>query len=222
MPVTLSNPLDNYRMYSNMIASDIPVVFCNRAIEGINVPIVTSNDFYGGYIATKHLLDHGYRRIVYISRYKYRTSTDRCQGYMSALLERGIPIDRKLICVPDSEGYAFDCAEAIRRLLSTTLFDAVFCFDDLVAIKVGEALRDAGKVISDEIGIIGYNNNAEICEACSPALTSVAYKANEIGQKAGEVLYNLIHKKKRSSTFEYYLFQPEIVPRDTCKGPRAS
>lgn len=217
VPVIPNDPLETYRLYSDLISSDIPLVFCNRAVEGISVPVVTSNDFYGGYIATKHLIARGYRRIAYISRQKYKTSTDRCQGYMSALIECGIDIDRKLIRVPGQGQRMLNGVQEVKLLLDKTDIDAVFCFDDQVALEVANALKGCGRVISNEIGLIGYNN-ADACAAYTPALSSVSYKASEIGSKAAEVLYDSICGRKPSSGFEYYLFQPEIIERASCRG----
>jgi len=219
VPVIPSNPLETYQLYNDLGASDIPLVFCNRAVEGLSVPIVTSNDFYGGYIATKHLIAHGYRRIAYISRQKYKTSTDRCQGYMSALIESGIGVDRQLIRVPGHDQRMLNCEQEVNRLLDKTNIDAAFCFDDSVALEVADAVKRHGRAISDEIGIIGYNN-ADTCAAYTPSLTSVTYRASEIGNKAAEVLYGNICGKKPSSEFEYYLFQPEVIIRESCKGIR--
>ena len=219
VPVIPNDPLETYRLYSDLVSSDIPLVFCNRAVEGISVPVVTSNDFYGGYIATKHLIARGYRRIAYISRQKYKTSTDRCQGYMSALIESGIGIDRQLIRVPGHGQRMLNSAQEASQLMTKTKIDAVFCFDDLVALEVADTVKRSGRIISDDVGIIGYNN-ADACAAYTPALTSVTYKANEIGNKAAEVLYSSICGRKPSSEFEYYLFHPEVIVRESCKGLR--
>jgi DNA-binding LacI/PurR family transcriptional regulator len=93
VPILSQDPRENYRLYSQLIELKIPFVFCGRNAEGINAPVVASNDFYGGYIATKHLLEKGYRNIAYVSNRKFRTTIDRCQGYISALMENGIEIN---------------------------------------------------------------------------------------------------------------------------------
>jgi DNA-binding LacI/PurR family transcriptional regulator len=96
-PIVSPVAQENYRLFNQLTEMKIPFVFCNRNAEGINAPVVATNDFYGGYIATKHLLEKGYRNIAYISYQKFRTSVDRCQGYMSALMEKGIEVNQKII-----------------------------------------------------------------------------------------------------------------------------
>lgn len=77
-------------LYGTLLKSNIPFVLCNRSVEGIHAPTVRSNDFYGGYIATKHLISKGYRSIAYIAETMYSVSIERCQGYISALNGKGI------------------------------------------------------------------------------------------------------------------------------------
>lgn len=219
VPVITSDPVHNYQMYSSLTSSNVPFIFCNRTIEGISAPMVTSNDFYGGYIATKYLINKGYRNIAFLSRHRYRTSLDRVHGYMAALSENNIPINRRLIMIPAASGQKIDTYEAFKELLTEEdgVVDSVFCFNDDIAEKAIQAITDLGKKVSDDIGVIGYDNT-EICNNHVPRLSSVAYKTEEIGEKAGSLLYELCHGKPQASQFEYYLFQPEIVERESCMG----
>jgi DNA-binding LacI/PurR family transcriptional regulator len=92
----------------------------------------------------------------------------------------------------------------------------VFCFCDKITPGVYQAISEAGLAVSDDIGVIGYDNT-DICEKLNPAVTTVAFKSLEVGAKAAEMLYKLINKEDLSD-FEYYLFQPELVVRDSCLG----
>lgn len=220
VPVITDDPVENYRLYSNLVGSNIPFIFCNRNVEGVSAPIVTSNDFYGGYIATKHLIKNGYRKIAYVARQKYRTSMDRCQGYMTALLENGIDINRRLIIFPTVGTQSpFDYRQEVKALLSSGEADAVFCFNDSIAIQISNVIKSMGMTVSEDIGIIGYDN-IDACKSHSPALSSVSYKIEEIGKKAADVLLHLCNAQKEPSGFEYYLFQPEVIPRESCKGKK--
>lgn len=213
VPVVTNDIRVNFRLYNQLALARIPFVFCNRSVEGINVPTVTSNDFYGGYIATKHLISRGYRNIAYLARLKYKTSIDRCQGYISALMEENIPINRRLI------RFDSDVTAAMEGLLrSGEAMDAVFCFNDKVAEDCCRAISANGRQISEDIGLIGYDNT-DICDRLPVSLTSVAYKNYEIGEKAAELLWGILNNQTLLD-FEYYLFQPGIVERDSCKGPR--
>lgn len=218
VPVVTNDMHENYRLYRQLKESNIPFVFCNRSVDGIDVPVVSSNSFYGGYIATRHLIEKGYRNIAFIARKKYRTTIERCHGYISALVENGMEVNHNNIilqCKESSEPSGY--AEMIRILESGDKVDAVFCFNDKVARGVYKALNDMKISISKEIGLIGYDNE-DFCEKTTPKLTSVSYKNIEIGGKAAEILWKMINNKPLPD-FNYYLFQPEIVVRESCKGP---
>jgi DNA-binding LacI/PurR family transcriptional regulator len=219
IPGVSKNIQDYFRLYNQLSELKVPFVFVSnhRDVEGINAPRIIVNNFYGGYIATKHLLEKGYRRIAYIATEKNRTSFDRCQGYLSALLENGIEVNRKIIIIengsrPQPYGY-----EAMKKILELDQrVDAVFCFHDKVIQGVYQAINEAGLRVSDDIGVIAYENNY-ICEKMTPPVTLVTYKNMEIGNKAAEMLYKRINGEDLSD-FEFYLFQPDLIVRDSCLG----
>ncbi len=219
VPVISSTITASYQLYSALLDSNIPFVFCNRNVEGIRAPVVKSNDFYGGYIATKLLIERGYRNIAYIAQMQYCTSIDRCQGYISALLEYGIDINRRHIVIQQQDDDKSTYDIMMELISEETPLDAVFCFNDVVALEVCKAITKSDKKISDEIGVIGYDNIAATITYETP-ISSVAYKSMEIGEKAANILFDLIHEKVPDSNFEYYLFQPNIIERESCRGPK--
>jgi DNA-binding LacI/PurR family transcriptional regulator len=221
VPIFGRDSEENNRFYSQLSDSKVPFVFCNRNAEELNAPVVTSNNFYGSYIATKHLLEKGYRNIAYISSEKSRVNLDRFQGYITALLENGIEVNRKIIVVVMRDESQTQAAgyEAMKKVLASGQpVDAVFCFYDKIAQGAYQAIAEAGLRISDDIGVIGYDN-IDICDKLTPALTSIAYKGLEIGTKAAEMLYKRINGETLSD-LEFYLFQPDLIIRGSCLGPK--
>jgi DNA-binding LacI/PurR family transcriptional regulator len=219
IPILSWDVLENNRFFSQLTAIKVPFVLCNREAEGVKAPIVTLNNFYGGYLAAKHLVEKGYRHIAYIAYQNCRTSIDRCHGYIAALLENGIEINQKIIIIEDqSQILPLDAGyEAMKNfLVSGQQVDAVFCFNDKVAQGVYQAITEVGLAVSDDIGVVGYDNTY-ICESMIPAITTVSWKELEMGTKAAEVLYKHI-SGEASSKFELYLFNPDLVVRDSCLG----
>jgi DNA-binding LacI/PurR family transcriptional regulator len=217
VPVVSGENRRNYLLDSQLAELKVPFVFCSNSAYGINAPTVTSNNFYGGYLATRHLLEKGYRHIAYISQQKYHTSIDRCQGYVAALLENGIEVNRKIITLEDKSHTQPAGYKMMKNILaSDQAVDAVFCFCDKIIPGVYQAISEAGLAVSDDIGVIGYDD-IDICEKLNPAVTTVAFKSLEVGTKTAEILYKLINKEDLSD-FEFYFFQPELVVRDSCLG----
>jgi DNA-binding LacI/PurR family transcriptional regulator len=219
VPIVSKDIRENYRLYSQLIELKMPFVFCNRNAEGINAPVVASNDFFGGYITTKHLLQKGYRNIAYISYRKYRTSIERCQGYITALLEHGIEVNWEIIVIEEKSETQLYGYEALKNILvSGQIVDAVCCFNDKVIQGVYQAITETGLAVSDDIGVVGYDNT-DICEKLTPTVTSVDYKNMEVGLKAAEVLFKKINREDLLN-FEFHLLQPDLVVRDSCLGPK--
>lgn len=217
VPVITNDYNENYRLYQQLSDSKIPFVFCNRGVEGIDAPVVTSNSFYGGYIVAKHLLKHGYEKIAFVAKQKYSTSLERCYGYVSALVEAGKAIRDDYIIMNCDRTEGMRGHKEIKLLLENEdRPDAIFCFNDELVKTAYNVMNEIGLQVSTDVGIIGYDN-ADYCEMLLPPSTSVAYKNIEIGEKAAEVLRQMMLNQPISQ-FNYSLFQPEIVERESCKG----
>ena len=85
-----------------MLQLDVPVMTMDNygfACEGTDVVF----DYrQGGYIATKHLIDYGHRRIGCVAGKKnYQVTQERLEGYKMALQEAGISYDEKLVVYGD-------------------------------------------------------------------------------------------------------------------------
>ena len=221
VPVIRSDIADNLRTYQMLQDSKLPFVFCNRSVEGIQAPVVTSNNFYGAYIAVKHLIRRGYRHIAYIAGSRYCSSIDRCQGYISALMEEGLEVDYRNIVFNDPRDNGDYGYTSMKTLLSSGHpIDAALCFNDMISLDVCRAIRDMGLRVSDDIGVIGYDDIGD-CVSHVPPLSSISYKSFDIGRKAAEILWDMAHRRKLECELNYYLFQPSLVDRESCLGKKS-
>lgn len=217
VPVIMRNVIESTRLYNSLLESKIPFVFCNRDVEGVSAPVIRSNDFYGGYIATSHLYDCGYKNIAFLSARRYRTSIERCQGYISAIQQRGAPVVRKRIVIME-DGSADDCCAKLQELLESDVpVDAVFCFNDNIAASAMRTIESMGLRIPYDIGIIGYDDN-ETTTGTQVQLSSVSYRIEEVGELAARVLKKKIELGDYEP-FEYYLVEPRVMVRESCLGP---
>lgn len=220
VPVISTNIKENCRLYDQLTKANIPFVFCNRMVEGVSAPIVTSNDYYGAYIGTKHLISMGYHKVAFISKFKYSTSTKRCYGYLTAIMESGLEINRQNIIMEEPDSGDLSGYSSMKMLLEQDpTIDAIFCFNDQLAQGVYKAIAEKGLKVSDDIGVIGYNNTLSLCERLTPELSSLSYHNTEIGKMAGDILLKLTNNKPLSG-FDNYIMQPELVIRSSCLGPK--
>jgi DNA-binding LacI/PurR family transcriptional regulator len=195
----------------------IPFIFCNRGVGGVEAPKVIPNTFYGGYLATRHLIECGYRRIAFVSRPVYSITMERYQGYLGALLDAGMEINENYVFFDES----FDCRtgyENTKRLLTQTPRpDAIFANNDPTAEGAYDAVVEAGLQVGVDIGLVGYDNDSHICERLPVKLTSIKFKSYEIGSKAAELLWE-ISQGNNIPNNKTIIFNPELVIRESSKG----
>lgn len=149
-----------------------------------------------GYQATRHLLEHGYRRVGLIT-YALELPNIRPvnQGYRRALHESGLMADECFI----ARVHGFDTsagAEGTRTLLAQKdPPTAIFAITDLLAIGAMHTAKQAGLRIPQDLAIVGFNN-IPMAAWVSPPLTTVNAPAYQMGQKAMKMLHSLVAGKR--------------------------
>lgn len=183
---------------------NIPLAFFDRVPPGLDVPSVTIDDYCGGFMATEHLINAGYRRIVHINQYRnINIFNERLRGYLDALTQYGLPVDENLIIKGDfSLGFGKQC---VRKLLEKGIeFDAVFTLEDFTAMGVVQELKAVGKRIPEEVGVVGFANEA-FTSLVSPPISTVDQRTVEMGEEVARLFLKLLKKG------DYYKHKPEKI-----------
>src|SRR5690606_30600784 len=111
--------------------------------------------------ATRHLIALDRRRIGAIGVQREpsgMTGLLRERGYRQALAEAGLEVDETLLR-PARRFHRQDGYEAMRMLLALSEPpDAVFCFNDLLALGALRALSEAGVRVPDDVAVIGFDD----------------------------------------------------------------
>ncbi|MEJ7626055.1 MAG: LacI family DNA-binding transcriptional regulator [Ferruginibacter sp.] len=190
----------------------IPMIFFDRDINGLQLPKILLNNFEGGYIATKHLIDQGYSRIAYLGGpEKMSISHQRFEGYKAALKEFGIKLSAKLIEHGDfSRDYAYVATEEM--LKAKQVPDAIFAMSDRLAIGAMMAIKKAGLSMPKDIGLIGFNNEP-ITELLSPSISTVDQPAFEMGKAAARIFIEMINNSEVIP--ENIILKPKLVVRQS-------
>ena len=142
----------------------VPVVAIERdyQVDGVSCLLVDSEE--GGYVATRHLLDQGFRRVAFIGGpHEGAGSTTygrlgRLEGYHRALREADRPADPALI-VEGNFRHAGGCAAMLRLLALQEPPDAVFAANDLTALGALHAAQQAGRRVPDDVALVGYDDS---------------------------------------------------------------
>ena len=158
-------------------------------------PSVNTDDQQGAYIATWHMISTGKRRIAMISGpINSIPMTKRFSGYQRALIDAGISVDLKMVCLGD-----WDIGHS-RRFMADLLEqdpypDGVFCQSDHIALGVCRAIRDAGMRIPEDIAVVGFDNY-DFASFVTPSLTTIDQPLERIGATAFAQLRLLMEKKE--------------------------
>jgi len=166
---------------------DIPVILLNCYTSDYAFPAVVPSEIAGGQSSTRHLIEHGHRRIATITGEPWmQAAQDRLIGYRRALATADIPFDPELVVEGDwsaSAGYA----ATVKLLALKDRPTAIFCQNDRTAIGCYEALKEAGLHIPQDISVVGYDDE-EIARHLFPPLTTSILPHMAMGQWAIEQL----------------------------------
>lgn len=166
---------------------ELPFCVVDQRYDDPRIPSVCADHVTGSYLATKHLLDAGHRRIGFLNgSAHYSNSADRAEGYRRAMEEAGMAPDAGLIYEGNySRTSGYEAAAAVRRDLER--LDALVCANDRMAIGLIQGLRDAGCRIPEELPVVGYDNS-DAASWFDPPLTTVEVPFYEMGKLAAERL----------------------------------
>lgn len=176
----------------------VPAVFLDRPLGLDGVVSVGVDHEDGAYLATRHLIELGHRRIAHISGPRSHDVTEqRLAGWRRAAQEAGVSPDGLMIVDGDfseSGGYR-GVEEALRRDPSLT---AVFAANDLSAIGVLAFCVHSGISVPGDLSVIGFDGIA-LGRYVTPRLSTVAQPIGQLGAAAIESLRAAIAKEPSPS-----------------------
>lgn len=185
----------NEEAFQKAIKSGIPVVFFNRVYNLPRASKVIIDDRKLAYESVKHLLDQGYDAIYHLAGPKnMNVAKQRIEGYQDALDEYGMQANIiEVNGVSITDGYS-----TMRELLNGGVCpQAVFCFNDNIAVGAIKAAKESGKRIPEDIAFVGFSET-EISTIIEPHLTTTAQPRYQMGVEAAKVMMEQITTKGRS------------------------
>lgn len=178
--ISLSRETKDFEHIKALIGKKIPVVLFDRIFEDIEASKAIVDDHDGAFKAVEHLISGGYRRIAHLAGpQNLQISNNRVQGYLDALDKYKIPVDNDLIIHCNT---LKDCAADKTAMLLEMPHppDAIFAFNDPIAIVCFQVIKERGLKIPDDIALVGFTNEP-VSSLIEPALTTMAQPAYELG-----------------------------------------
>jgi DNA-binding LacI/PurR family transcriptional regulator len=173
---------------------DTPLVVLGDTSFDGQVDRITMANTAGARAATAHLLAAGRRRVLALGAHEgeiVASAELRLAGYRQAIEEAGLTFDPDLVCYADS-WHRRGGAAAMAKLLKDGLkFDAVFAFNDTLALGAMRVLQEAGVRIPEDVAIVGFDDLDETRYSL-PALSTVNPRRDQIAEAAVETLLRRI------------------------------
>ncbi|MES2462091.1 MAG: LacI family DNA-binding transcriptional regulator [Armatimonadota bacterium] len=186
-----------------------------------DVPCVYGDQEQGGYLATKHLIDRGHRRIAFAyheERYPHPLKERlRWRGHERALSEaerQGISLKASLISPAEFALLRDDSEQARIFFRRSDAPTGVVCWNDTEVLLLLKVLHRAGVRVPDDVSIIGYDALPD-GDLALPALSTVEpFVANQL-----RATLDLLARPAPPVSTQSLVFQPALLLRETTAAP---
>ncbi|GAB2551896.1 GntR family transcriptional regulator [Gracilibacillus alcaliphilus] len=214
----ISNPNINY--YLNLERQRIPYLMINSYYDELEPFHIVVDDEKGGFIQTEHLIELGHRNILGFFKNDDNQGTKRMKGYLRAHRKHQIEIQPNNIVTYTTEEKATKPLEVLQQVLQEPQEKrptAIVCYNDELAIKLLEVLRQASLRVPKDISMVGFDDSF-LAELTEVKLTTVSHPKSEMGEMAAKVMLDMIKQTKGTKKQSYLendmvRFDPELIVR---------
>lgn len=210
--VSVSQQAPHVEVYERVREMGIPLVFFDRAIEGLGFSSVTVDDREGAYRAVEYVIRKGYRKIAHVAGTpEVLIGRERRAGYEAALRQAGLPIRPEWIIeggFDEWHGYY-----AFKRLLQGELPEVIFAVTFPVELGIRAAMRESDPSLLERIQLISFSEGG-LNEFYVYPHICVRQPAREMGRRALEILVAEIEREDGRAPQHVVLKTELITPED--------
>ncbi|WP_047996881.1 LacI family DNA-binding transcriptional regulator [Puniceibacterium sp. IMCC21224] len=184
---------------------------------GSDLPSVRVENAGGAGLAVDHLVDLGHRSIGHVLGPRGNVLTEaRFDGFRAAMSRHGLRLRDDWLFAGD---YSMDsgAAAARRWLQMPDRPTALFLSSDEMAVGFLGVVQHAGVSVPGDISLIGFDNIA-VVEHLTPALTTIRQPRTLIGERAAELLLDMIDHGRLTGPSE--VIPVELIRRKSAAPPR--
>lgn len=188
----LAQDTTDYSHFEQLHEMGVPLVFFARCCLEDMFSQVVGNGDVAAQEATQHMIETGSRRVAFIGGPNHLDMVRRRKhGYLEALRENRIPIDRDLVVCDKID---FDVARnaTLRLLEGENPPDAILAFNDIITYAAFDAIKTKGLRIPEDVAIIGFTDG-DTAAFVTPRLSAIMDQAHVQGTKACQLLMKSIN-----------------------------
>jgi LacI family transcriptional regulator len=201
----------DYSHFEEISNLGLPLVFFGRTCLSDRFSSVTANGDEAAQQATQHLIDTGSRRIAFVGGPNHLDMVQRRKhGYLEALRDNRIPIERELV-VCNRIDYDVALQATLALLSKPDRPDAILAFNDIITFAAFTAIKQLGLSIPHDVALIGFTDDVH-ASYVTPRLSAIEDQSRLMGETACQLLLRNI----AGDTKVYRKIVPQrIVIRDT-------
>ncbi|ADH98970.1 LacI family DNA-binding transcriptional regulator [Salisediminibacterium selenitireducens] len=190
-----------------------PIVMCNEYDRRAELPMIRCNQYEGGYIGTKHLIEKGHTNIAYAGgANRIELTYDRWKGFMKAMDEHGLTIPDEWM-FPSFYGIE-DGKNIFHRIYAMQNGPtAIFAGGDEVAAGIIQEAKRFHCRVPDDLAVVGYDDQP-LASLIDPGITTINQPTKLMGTRAMEIMVDMI-KNQRKVTFKEEILPLELVIRQS-------
>jgi LacI family transcriptional regulator len=209
----MCNKDGDYTHYIYLTKKNIPTVLINGSLKGTDIPFVRINELKAGYLATRHMIKKGLRKIAFLGGPENSIPTiEKLKGYKKAFKEFNLTVEKKYIIL-DKHEIKNGFKNTISLLNMKERPEGIITVSDALAIEAIRAARAKNISIPDDIKIIGFDD-IKFSASFSPSITTIAQPKYKMGAMALDMLIHLIEKKALPE--RRIVIEPKLILRDSC------
>jgi len=214
--VFVSTSCVNIKPFERILKKEVPLIFFDRKKTIAKVSSVTINDFEGGYKATKHLIDEGFKKIAHLSGdLKIETFKNRFEGYKKALEDNGLVCPNQYVIQTKSN--IDEGIKATKKLLKLKIKpDAIFSASDFAALGAIQELKSLNYNIPEDFGIVGFSNEP-FTRFMELSMTTVNQFPIEMGKMTARIFLEQVNHPDSIKTEKKVVLEPELIIRKSSK-----
>lgn len=194
--------INSKRMAKAVLATKIPCVDLRGAIPNAGLPFVGLDNRPIAKLAYDHLVQCGLRNFAFCGGPPGENPPQdfRREYFVEVVRSGGQKCEVFLGQTPRGPKYSWEreqerIANWIKQLRKPV---GVMSSNDDRGHQVLDACRRAGVSVPDEVAVIGVDNDANLCNLCTPPLSSIDTNSSRVGYEAAALLMRLINGERPS------------------------
>lgn len=204
----------NKEFYQQLVKQHYPLVFLDRKISDIDVPMVLLDNELAGQIATAHLIANGHQKIAMLTlpiQADITPRVGRITGYQNQLAQQKIKFKPEFLI----ETHLNQVGDKLQTLFTqANKPTAIILSNDMLLEQALLWIKEQGVDIPHDFAIVGIDD-VSFAKFFNPTITTIQQPITAMGTKAATLLHMQLTNPQVDELNKAYYFKPELLTRES-------